>query len=593
MLPLLIGTTDTTCIGCYNNVGVAYANAYEHATSEQLTSDNAATLAWAPWVWLPLSTTVGLSTVTGHDLSLLPRDYVPYDVNSDTLGRYGTAQKSSTVKTLSLQTTIPGWHGRLQTAMGFNVYSQSSHDIIASQDSLSFGVDFPATLNEPTSQDMTGTTTFGWFFEPRFTLSERLFLTPGFRLDGGNANGDRATVSGLPAKLTFAALFPKINLSYVAIDRSSDDRPLFGFLTLLRPRVAFGQAGLQPTAGQQLRLLAVNRSGGDTLRISSLGNTQLRPERSSEVEAGVDAEMWNGRLSVTVTGSRQMRHDAILSVPIAPSVLGSNQSIALNVGEVRNRSIELSMSMRPIETEAVSWAIGGNLSHNDNVVLRLDRNSTALLQSAGANSVLTSADTKVAVGYPLFGRWVSPIIGYSDANDDGVIEPQEIRLGDTTVYLGRQDPAYTAAFTTDLMLLHGRLGLHANFARLGGYSQLNGASGVSGTFLSTANDPNATLGQQAAYVAAAYHLSDYGLVQTVSEWQFQSLSINYVVPTSIAQRFHARTMSIALQGSNLGLWTNYRGKDPNVNAFPNGNAVADGGQLPMPRSWQLKCTLGN
>ena len=52
-------------------------------------------------------------------------------------------------------------------------------------------------------------------------------------------------------------------------------------------------------------------------------------------------------------------------------------------------------------------------------------------------------------------------------------------------------------------------------------------------------------------------------------------------------------MSLALQGSNLGLHTNYHGKDPDVNAYSNGNQTADTGQLPQPRVWSLRVTLGN
>jgi hypothetical protein len=119
-------------------------------------------------------------------------------------------------------------------------------------------------------------------------------------------------------------------------------------------------------------------------------------------------------------------------------------------------------------------------------------------------------------------------------------------------------------------------------------------AGGDGTFLSAANDTNATLGQQAAYVAAVtYGMTKIGWTQTVRAWRFQSFSMNYEVPTSIAQWFRSKRMTVALQGSNLGLWTNYRGKDPNVNAFPNGNLVADGGQLAPERQWSLLFTLGN
>jgi len=83
------------------------------------------------------------------------------------------------------------------------------------------------------------------------------------------------------------------------------------------------------------------------------------------------------------------------------------------------------------------------------------------------------------------------------------------------------------------------------------------------------------------------------LFQTVSVFRFNTLSINYRVPAALAHRFGSRTMGVALQGSNLGLHTNYRGKDSDVNAFSTGNATADSRQLPQPRSWSIAFTLGN
>ena len=38
-------------------------------------------------------------------------------------------------------------------------------------------------------------------------------------------------------------------------------------------------------------------------------------------------------------------------------------------------------------------------------------------------------------------------------------------------------------------------------------------------------------------------------------------------PERIAGMFGARSMSFTIQGTNLGLRTNYRGKDPAVNAY--------------------------
>jgi hypothetical protein len=163
-------------------------------------------------------------------------------------------------------------------------------------------------------------------------------------------------------------------------------------------------------------------------------------------------------------------------------------------------------------------------------------------------------------------------------------------------YVGRTDPKYEMNVNTDLSLagLGGVWGVHANVAYQNGMTQFNSAALTSDAYLHMGNAQGIPLAMQAAIVAASNggH-SNIGLYQTVNVLRFQSLSINYVISQTIARRFGVPQMSVALQGSNLGLHTNYRGKDPNVNAYSTGNAVGDTGQLPQPRTWTLTVRLGN
>jgi hypothetical protein len=126
-----------------------------------------------------------------------------------------------------------------------------------------------------------------------------------------------------------------------------------------------------------------------------------------------------------------------------------------------------------------------------------------------------------------------------------------------------------------------------------GLTQLNGSANL---LQLVVNDPTSPLNAQAA-VAAGYqsglNSSAFGRIQTVNMLRWTTLSVSYVLSPAIARFFRVSSMSVALQGSNLGLHTNYRGKDPNVNAFATGNSVADLGQLPQPRTWNLRVTLGD
>ena len=79
--------------------------------------------------------------------------------------------------------------------------------------------------------------------------------------------------------------------------------------------------------------------------------------------------------------------------------------------------------------------------------------------------------------------------------------------------------------------------------------------------------------------------------QSQARWQVLSvLSEGDWTVASAARRLGASALSVALQGTNLGLHTNYRGKDPDVNAYTTGNGVVDTGVLPQPRTWRLTLT---
>jgi hypothetical protein len=138
-------------------------------------------------------------------------------------------------------------------------------------------------------------------------------------------------------------------------------------------------------------------------------------------------------------------------------------------------------------------------------------------------------------------------------------------------------------------MMHGRLAVNVSGSYVNGLTQANTANDP---FVSVINDPASTLGMSAAAgVSTAINGSPIGVIQTVNTMRWSNLSITWIVPNHVAQFFRSSQVAVALQGSNLGLWTNCRGKDPDVNAYSNGNLTADNGQLPQPRIWRLQLTL--
>jgi hypothetical protein len=377
------------------------------------------------------------------------------------------------------------------------------------------------------------------------------------------------------------ALFPKLQLSWIALDREGAE-PWLGVLTFFRPRLAVGVAGVQPDPTWKLRLATTAPNDPSPgLLVQDIGNTQIHPERSRELETGFEAELWGQALTLTATYYNKLRTDAISQLPVAPSVYGGASYYA-NIGKVRNTGVELDVKANLIQTPLVSWQVDVAYSRNTNRLLTLN----------GRQPYIDLGDgTRLTPGYPLNGRWVKPILGYRDPGLGGRLAAGDLLIGDSAVYIGQEFPKYTLPFNTSLSLFRGMVGVNATFSYESGLTQFN--LGGAGVLTQSLLDPTISLGQQAAALASSLGLTSYGLIQTVNTLRFSALSINYQVPGSFSQRLHIPRMSVALQGSNLGLWTNYRGKDPNVNAFTVGDKTQDTGQLPEPRTVGIRFSFGN
>jgi hypothetical protein len=201
----------------------------------------------------------------------------------------------------------------------------------------------------------------------------------------------------------------------------------------------------------------------------------------------------------------------------------------------------------------------------------------------------TSSGLSLRPGYPLYGRWSRPILGYADANQNGVLDGGEVLIGDTAIFVGATAPNYTATLHSTLSLFRGAVSIIAGLSYEDGMTQRNDVLRTLAPFSSGRNDPDATLAEQAKSSSASALSTDFGRIQTVSTLRFNSLSVGYNLPSAMAQRLlRARSASLSLQGTNLGLKTNYSGLDPNVNRIVTGNGVTDTGVLPQPRTWQLR-----
>ncbi len=549
---------------------------YERATSGATELTNGANLNWRPLSWLTATADAGINVVQRSDETLFPAGYIIG--TSSAKGQLRTARGNSVTKTINVRTQarVPLPHGfKLQLAMGANYTGESVEDLTGSILGLARGTELPSpsTSTMAVDQRAVDNSTFGWYVEPQIS-HKRFWLSTGIRLDGGSTFGTRVK---LPA-------FPKLSFSYLVSDEGFF--PFKEFIPLLRLRVAYGQAGRQPGPVDKLRLyeaavpVMIDGQLVDGLALKSIGNTKLEPERSSELEGGFDADLFGDRLTLSFTGFRKTTRDAMLSVPLAPSVYGTGVTTLRNIGVIRNSGFEASLGARVLRTDPVSFDVQLAVSQQRNKVVELGPGVEPFYVHARG----PDGGARVAAGYPLFGRWTKPLLGYADANGNGILEENEVLVGDTAVFVGGTLPNYTANLNTTLTFLRGAIAVTAGFHYEDGMTQNNEVGQRLAPFTAGWNVPNSSFADQARVLDP----TSYSWIQTVSTFRFNTLAVTYHAPASLAQRVGARALSLSLQGTNLGLVTNYRGIDPNVNAYATGNGVTDTGVLPQPRSWQVR-----
>ncbi len=102
---------------------------------------------------------------------------------------------------------------------------------------------------------------------------------------------------------------------------------------------------------------------------STWANAELRPEMTSEAEAGLNLQFFGGRLGLDATYYHRTTKDQIFTLPVDPST-GYSWKV-VNFGKVQNQGFELVLNTTPVKTKNFQWNLDFNLSRNWNKVLSL------------------------------------------------------------------------------------------------------------------------------------------------------------------------------------------------------------------------------
>ena len=109
---------------------------------------------------------------------------------------------------------------------------------------------------------------------------------------------------------------------------------------------------------------------------SQIKNEDLQWETNYNLNLGVDFALFN-RVNVTLEYYTRTTKNLLMDRPI--SMTTGFSSYLMNIGEVKNRGVELEISSTNIRTKDFSWNTVFNLSHNRNEIVKLDGMQTEII----------------------------------------------------------------------------------------------------------------------------------------------------------------------------------------------------------------------
>jgi len=127
-------------------------------------------------------------------------------------------------------------------------------------------------------------------------------------------------------------------------------RSLQNTINLLKFTANYGTSGLQPSFAAQYETYTLGTGG--TLTPLTLGNQQLRPQKTGGSEFGLELGAFNS-VNFTATYALDIVRDQILPVPLA-AAQGFQQQWQ-NAGTVQNKTVELGLTFPLLKTRGLDW----------------------------------------------------------------------------------------------------------------------------------------------------------------------------------------------------------------------------------------------
>ena len=388
---------------------------------------------------------------------------------------------------------------------------------------------------------------------------------------------------------------------------------------------------------------------GNPLQSSStIGmNPNLKPEKTSSIEAGFEAAFWDNRLYLDFTYYKTDSRNQILK--LATTAASGYTSQVRNAGHIRNRGYEIQLGAVPIQTsKGFRWNLDLNYGANSSKVVKLDDEGLITSYQLYSSGIQILASVSEAYG-TLFGTSY-----VRDANGNVVVDANGLpKISTTNKTLGKFTPDWTGGISNTFsyrslslsFLIDASVGgsIFSNTNKTGKYTGVlaNTLSGrdaehgglwyytdamgnnvrlpespsysvsSDGLYYAQVNEQSTRVYQDGIMVegvtesgskneevvsAEKYYHRIYSIAEAnvydASYVKLREVALSYRLPRLWTQKLHLQEASVTLTGRNL--WTIYKSV-PNIDpesALTTGNAQGvEAYSLPTTRSFGVNLSV--
>ena len=520
-----------------------------------------------PFSWLRHRLTLGPDFVNNKSSLLVeqhPTARRPFFTASN--GERSVLQNRSTFLTLDYGASADVTLGKLVATTSAGVqYYYKQFDIVSGS-GTNFAIPGPSDISGGSTitaeEQFLENKTFGAYVQEQLAFNNRFFFTAAVRGDDNSAFGENFN----------AVYYPKFSVSWVL-----SEEPFLansGLFSQLKVRGAWGKAGQQPDVFSAIQTYApaLGTGGQGGVTPQNFGNPDLKPEIGQETEFGFDAGFFNQRLGIEFTYYDKKVKDAILSLPLRPS-RGFPGSQFLNIGETRNKGIELAVDGTVLNTRNVGLDLRATFATNDSKITDMGGTPPAFVGSGFIQQwnvegfapssyffkrVVSSNIQPLNIGIPL-------PVGFDPMCEGGT----ELGEGDGSVvpcanaprlFHGRPTPSWNGSVSANVRLGQ-RLRLLGMVDYLGGNHALVGdVAAIHAFFLSSEAVLKGTSEIVSGYLGTQFLLGDPNSVGVLGMMKggfakLRILSATYDLPPSVNRWLGASRGAITVSGENLlTLW---------------------------------------